>query len=291
VGGTFLAAGILKSLDVEGFARDISLHGILGPSPSRVLALFLVPFEIVAGVAALIGYRRRLALHSMLGALAVFVLATGWAWWNGNTEGCGCFGQYAARTPLAVIAQDLLLMAAGVASLLLAPPAGLHAPLSHAGHGQPPERWRPALVGLIAVLATAFALASPHLPLDSLATSLREGASLHDLGLDRIGRGLGEGDHLLAILVLDEDRSRAAIPSLNTLAGSPGFPPLVALVSADETARAEFFWSFAPSFELLEFPAPDLRRLYRRAPRVFRMHNGSVLRVWETVPTPEDLAK
>src|SRR5439155_8889390 len=99
-----------------------ALHGIVGVGMSIALARVLVPFEIVAGAAAIMGYRRRLALGLLIGALMVFIGATGYAWSQGHTEGCGCFGRYAARTPGQVILEDLLLLGAGVLAIVLARP-------------------------------------------------------------------------------------------------------------------------------------------------------------------------
>lgn len=313
IGGTFVVAGALKSLDVDGFARDIALHGIIGPGPSRLLARLLVPFEIAAGAAVIIGYRRRLGLALLIAALGVFAGATAWAWAHGNTEGCGCFGRFASRTPLSVIVEDLILIGAGGAALVLVPrssesstsrPGGsgargaqvaqvgetaAPAPGGAPDRSHPRPRWKPALVGLLALASFGFTLASPHLPIDNLATALRPGVELRDLGLDRIAGRLAEGDRLLVILAIDEEPSRQAIAGVNALLGAPGAPPITGLTSASEEDRAELFWTYAPSFEFVEVPAADLRRLYRRAPRSFAVHNGRVLRVWSGVPPAEEL--
>jgi uncharacterized membrane protein YphA (DoxX/SURF4 family) len=290
VGGVFIVAGTLKSLDVDGFARDIALHKIIGPGLSAVAARVFVPFEIAVGAAAILGYRRRWALGLLGASLVLFIGATGWAWSQGNTEGCGCFGRFASRTPLSVIVEDALLLAACGLGIVLAPRdrrAGAGAPGAVPGHG--PGRWRGAVVAGILVAATAFTLASPHLPIDRFATALQPGVTLEDLGLAQIAGNLDQGDRLLAILVLDEEPSRKAVEGLNALAQTPGVPPISGLTSAPEDNRAEFFFTYGSTFELLEVPSADLRRLYRRAPRVFRVHNGAVLRVWDGVPTAEEL--
>jgi uncharacterized membrane protein YphA (DoxX/SURF4 family) len=77
VGGTFIVAGSLKALDVEGFARDIALHKIVGPTLAAISARILIPFEIAVGAAAILGYRRRLAWVLLGGALVVFIAGTG----------------------------------------------------------------------------------------------------------------------------------------------------------------------------------------------------------------------
>lgn len=296
VGGTFVVAGVLKSLDVDGFARDIALHGIIGPGLSAVAARLLVPFEIVVGVAAIIGYRRRLALILLSLALIGFIAGTGWAWAHGNTEGCGCFGRYAARTPREVIVEDLLLLGAAGLALVAMQLRPADRSIGSAP-GQPAKasmtrgRAKPVVITALAVLTTAFALASPRLPLDGLATALHVGAPLNDLGLAQIAGNLAEGDRLLVILVLDEPASQGAVTELNALAAIPGVPPMTGLTSAPEDKRSEFFFSYAPSFEILEVPSADLRRLYRRAPRAFRVHNGLVTQVWTGIPPAQELAR
>lgn len=283
VGGVFVVAGVLKGLDVDGFARDITLHGILGPALSSILARVLVPFEIVVGTAVIIGYRRRLGLLLLILTLVVFTAATAWAWSQGNTEGCGCFGRFASRTPLSVILEDLALTVVGVLAWLAA--GTRKAPDRERG-----LRWRAALVAGLGAASTAFTLASPYLPIDDYATALRPGVLLQDLGLAQIAGDLAEGERLLVILDLDQEATRQAVVSLNALAERPGSPPITGLTSGDEEKRAEFFWTAAPAFPILEVPAADLRRLYRRAPRSFRVHNGAVLQVWEGIPPAEVLA-
>lgn len=327
VGAVFIAAGAMKALDVNGFSRDIALHGIVGPGLAAVLARVLIPFEIVAGAAVIIGYRRRLGLALLIGSLILFIGVTGWAWAHGNTEGCGCFGRFASRTPLTVILEDVVLLVLAAAAWIAARP-----PASEASAGVPSatgilendpgalppresaspvprldsgsvgspgtplssragaRRWRPLLIAGLAVAATAMTLASPYLPIDDYATALRPGVSLHELGLDSIAGDLAEGDRLLVILDIDQEATIQAVPTLNALMGHSGVPRVTGLTSADEKKRAEFFWTAAPSFEIIEVPSADLRRMYRRAPRSFRVHNGAVLQVWEGIPPVEDLA-
>jgi uncharacterized membrane protein YphA (DoxX/SURF4 family) len=292
VGGTYIVAGVLKSLDVVGFARDIALHGIIGNGLSAVAARVLIPFEIAVGAAAILGYRRRWAFVLLAASLVLFIGATGWAWAHGNTEGCGCFGRYAERTPLTVIVEDAFLLVACAIGFLLTPrqaAATAAQAAAAASTAAATGRWRGAVVAALTVAAAAFALASPHLPIDGIATALRPGATLSDLGLAQIAGNLDQGERLLVILVLDEEPSRKAVEGLNALAQAPGALPISGLTSAPEDKRAEFFFTYGPTFELLEVPSADLRRLYRRAPRVFRVHNGAVLRVWDTIPSVEEL--
>ena len=192
VGGVFIVAGTLKALDVDGFARDIALHKIIGPGLSAIAARILVPFEIAVGAAAIIGYRRRLALGLLGASLVVFIAATAWAWSQGNTEGCGCFGRFAARGPLTVIVEDVILLGACVLGIVLdARGKGREASARIGQEAREPHgRWRAVAVGVLAAATSAFALASPYLPLDRVATALRPGVTLADLGLAQIAGNL-----------------------------------------------------------------------------------------------------
>ena len=343
-GGAFVVAAVLKSLDVDGFAHDIALHGVVGPGLSAILARVLIPFELVLGAAAVIGYRRRLALVLLIVTLAGFIGVTGYAWAMGNTEGCGCFGRYVSRGPLAVIVEDMLMIAAAAIALVLSgrgrdratktaidiSPSGSPAAAPSSDSASPPpssaslppakpsfpppsaapstarqaivhvlglsldgtERsWRLPLLAVLAVVSMAFTLASPYLPIDSFATALRPGVELRDLGLAQIAGNFAEGDRLLVILVLDQEATRDAIPPLNALVGGPGVPTITGLTSAPEEERAAFFWANAPTFDLAEVPTGDLRRLYRRAPRSFQVHNGRVLRVWNGIPSAKEFVQ
>jgi hypothetical protein len=187
-----------------------------------------------------------------------------------------------SRGPLGVIVEDILLIAAAALALWLAP-----AP----DRAARPARWKTPFLTLLAVGSTAFALASPRLPIDDMATALKPGVRLGDLGLDAVAGNLAEGDRLLVILELDEEASQRAVPALNALATTAGVPPLAGLTLSDDEKRAEFFFAHAPAFEILEVPASDLRRLYRRAPRTFTVHNGEVARVWQGIPPAEELAR
>lgn len=92
LGGAFIYAGAVKLEAPAAFADSIATFQILPDFLIPWVALALPPFEIVAGLCALAGFRRRAALLALTGLTAVFLLALGWAVWRGLPVDCGCFG-------------------------------------------------------------------------------------------------------------------------------------------------------------------------------------------------------
>jgi uncharacterized membrane protein YphA (DoxX/SURF4 family) len=114
----FLYAGIAKLGASERFAITVAQFSILPPAWIAVFATALPFVEIAVGLALLTPWTAR---AGALGAAALFVLFLGalaWAWNQGITTDCGCFGEEPAgdSIPLA-IARDIALLAV---TLLLA---------------------------------------------------------------------------------------------------------------------------------------------------------------------------
>src|SRR6185503_13541940 len=122
------------------------------------------------------------------------------------------------------------------------------------------------VAGTVAASA-AFALASPHLPIDDAVTELKPGVSWNDLDVALAEVDLSEGTHLVALLGMKDERSAQALPQLNRLAEEG--EPLVGLYGEEESAYNEFLWTRAPAFPLYNVSPSDMRRLHRRLPRFF----------------------
>ena len=92
VGGLFIYAGVLKSLDPIQFARDIDNYHMLPWAISVRFAFYLPWLEVLCG-GALVVRRIYLGGASILTALiAVFIAATIIAKARGLDITCGCFG-------------------------------------------------------------------------------------------------------------------------------------------------------------------------------------------------------
>ncbi|HET8947425.1 MAG TPA: MauE/DoxX family redox-associated membrane protein [Candidatus Polarisedimenticolia bacterium] len=276
LGLIFVAAGVLKSLDVAEFARQTAEYHLVGPGVAALLAPLLIAFETTLGIALLLGWRPRLAATLTGGLLVFFIGLEAWGLSHGRTEACGCFGAYVKRTPQQVILEDLGFLALAV--------------LVFAGIGE----WQAARRRLTAVLTAAtagvmlaFAVASPRLPLDPFVTSLKTGRTATDLGIASRLPEEGPQGTLVAILDVTDPVSKQAAASLNTLKEQPAPVAVVALTPSSEQEQAAFLWEAYPAFDVIPMDRGLLKPLYRRLPIYFLLRGGRVERIFPGPRPPE----
>lgn len=279
LGLIFLVAGFLKALDPAEFAHQVAGYGMVGARLSSLGAPALIVFEIALGVALLAGARPLWAGLASIVLLAVFIAIEAYGLSVGRTEACGCFGAFVERTPAQVIGEDLLFTGLAVLAIWgLREWRGLAA------------RRAAAVTVATVVLAAAFVVASPALPIDPYVTRLAVGRSLADLALQDRAPGLSQGRHLVALIDVTDPRAAGTAAALNEIASRPGAPSVLALTPASEEERAAFLWSAAPAFETRSVDRAVLKRLYRRLPRFFLIDSGRVAAVFDGAPpAAEDL--
>jgi uncharacterized membrane protein YphA (DoxX/SURF4 family) len=76
---------------------------------SLSLSVFLIAFEIIAGVALLLGWRMRVFSWLLLLLTIFFTFLTGYAFYSGKFTNCGCFGDCLPLSPKASFLKDLIL--------------------------------------------------------------------------------------------------------------------------------------------------------------------------------------
>jgi uncharacterized membrane protein YphA (DoxX/SURF4 family) len=279
LGLIFLAAAVLKSLDVAEFARQTAEYGVIGEDLAAIAAPLLIALEGTLGAALIAGWRARAAAVAIGGLLLLFIALEAWGLAHGRTESCGCFGAYVQRTPTQVILEDILFL--GLAVLAF---AGL------GSWGARRRRLAAACVVASALLFVGFALASPHLPIDSLATQLRVGRTAEELQIARYLPDDGRGRTLVALLDLTSPEAKQASEALNALHDTPGAPAVIALTPSTEQEEAAFLWEAYPAFDIHPVDRGTLKRLYRRLPLYFLVSSGRVDRVFHTdLPPASDL--
>ncbi len=279
LGLIFVMAGLLKAIDPAEFARQMAGYGLIGAGASRLASPLLIALELTLGIALLVGFRPRPSAIVAAALLALFIAIEAHGISQGRTEACGCFGAYVQRTPGQVIVEDLIFIGLALLSLW-----GLRS------WGGAPRR--PAALAVFAggVLSLALAAASPHLPIDSLITSLRPGASVADLGLAGAVPELETGRRLVALIDVTDEAAVDVAARLDAIATRPGAPDVIALTPATEEERLAFTWTAVPEFDLVNVDRPVLKRLYRSLPRFFLVVDGRVGAIWDgAVPDPDDL--
>lgn len=295
LGAVLLVAAYAKLLDPLAFVEQIRAEKLDFLLSAKAVAYLALALEVGLGTALLLGLRRRWVLLAATALVLFFLFLTGRSWYL-DAHGllpadasCGCFGNLMERTPREAFWQDALLMVPALALAFV----GRRGPRRVNG------AWRAALAACAALGAVGFATQAPKLALDDLATRLHAGARTAEIcsgrDTERICLGLGvvpelaTGEHVVALVALDDPALAAAVPGFNQYALSGGKPSLWVLTAASPEAKRKFDWENAPAFALREAPPSLLRPLYRTLPRSFVVKDGVVIKTLSGLPTRAEL--
>jgi uncharacterized membrane protein YphA (DoxX/SURF4 family) len=278
LGLVLLVAGLLKGADPAEFVRQVGTYGILSGMAAAALAYFLIPAEVALGASLLAGFLTRWAAAAGASLMVVFMGVTAYGWSMGRTESCGCFGSLASRTPGEVLLEDTGFLVLGLLAFFLA---------------RREERvpgWKGMAVGTAALGAILLSTSAYSLPLDPLVTDLRVGRRVENLPLRESPVDLASGDHLVALLDLGSPDVGSVVKKLNGFSEAPGSPSVVAFYAGEVDEKTVFCFNYSPKFEVVPVLRSDLKRLYRKLPRFFRVQDGRVAGVWDgTPPDREEL--
>ncbi|MBX2920823.1 MAG: DoxX family protein [Chitinophagaceae bacterium] len=122
VGVLFIFSGLVKANDPLGLAYKMQeffeiwaqsgfLPGLMHGLNDYALAfsVIMITFEIVAGVAVMVGWRMQLFSWLLLLLILFFTFLTGYAYLSGKFRSCGCFGDCIPLTPKASFIKDIFL--------------------------------------------------------------------------------------------------------------------------------------------------------------------------------------
>lgn len=115
VGLLFIFSGLIKANDPLGLSYKMQeFFDVWGLSSlnNYTLALSLVMnvFEVLAGVAVIIGWNMKLFSWLLLLLIIFFCFLTGYAYLTGNIKTCGCFGDCIPLTAQTSFIKDLVLL-------------------------------------------------------------------------------------------------------------------------------------------------------------------------------------
>jgi uncharacterized membrane protein YphA (DoxX/SURF4 family) len=116
VGILFIFSGLVKADDPLGLSYKMqeffdvwNFH--LLDHLTLTFSMLMIVFEIVAGVAVLVGWRMRLFSWLLLVLMIFFTFLTGYAYLSGKVRECGCFGDCIPLTAGESFVKDLVLLA------------------------------------------------------------------------------------------------------------------------------------------------------------------------------------
>jgi uncharacterized membrane protein YphA (DoxX/SURF4 family) len=115
-GVLFIFSGLVKANDPIGlsykmqeFFEKWNMEWL--NNGALLLSVLMIAFEIIAGIAVLIGWRMRLFSWLLLLLILFFTFLTGYAHLSGKFKSCGCFGDCIPLKPLQSFIKDLILLA------------------------------------------------------------------------------------------------------------------------------------------------------------------------------------
>lgn len=114
VGVLFIFSGLIKANDPLGLCYKMqeffsALHlNFLSPA-ALTLAVIMIGFEIIAGVALLLGFQMRIFGTLLLLLMILFLFLTAYAFLSGRIKECGCFGDCIPLTAETSFWKDVIL--------------------------------------------------------------------------------------------------------------------------------------------------------------------------------------
>ncbi|HXD76508.1 MAG TPA: BT_3928 family protein [Puia sp.] len=115
VGVLFIFSGLVKADDPLGLSYKMqeffevwNFHFL--DHLTLAFSILMIVFEIIAGVALLLGWRIRLFSWLLLVLIVFFTFLTGYAFLSGKVRECGCFGDCIPLTAGQSFAKDIILL-------------------------------------------------------------------------------------------------------------------------------------------------------------------------------------
>lgn len=115
VGILFIFSGLIKANDPLGLSYKMQeffevwgLHSL--NNFTLALSIIMIAFEIIAGVAVLVGWKMRLFSWLLLLLILFFTFLTGYALFSGKIKECGCFGDCIPLQANQSFIKDLVLL-------------------------------------------------------------------------------------------------------------------------------------------------------------------------------------
>ncbi len=117
VGILFIISGLIKLNDPVGFSFKLKEYfapevldlGFLVPY-ALLIAIFLVIFEVLLGVALLLGYLKKFTSWCLLLMILFFTFLTFYSAYFNKVTDCGCFGDAIKLTPWESFTKDIILL-------------------------------------------------------------------------------------------------------------------------------------------------------------------------------------
>ena len=115
VGILFIFSGLIKANDPLGLSYKMQeffelWHLTYFNDYTLILSVLMIAFEIIAGVAVILGWQFKLFSWLLFGLIIFFTFLTGYAVITGSVKECGCFGDCIKLTAEQSFTKDIILL-------------------------------------------------------------------------------------------------------------------------------------------------------------------------------------
>ena len=115
VGILFIFSGLIKANDPLGLSYKMQeffelWHMTYFNDYTLILSVLMIAFEIIAGVAVILGWQFKLFSWLLFGLIIFFTFLTGYAVITGSVKECGCFGDCIKLTAEQSFTKDIILL-------------------------------------------------------------------------------------------------------------------------------------------------------------------------------------
>lgn len=284
VGLVLLVSGLQKAFGVDLFIRQIRDYDIIS-NPLLIImgAWALITLECALGAALTVNFQPKIAVPLGGALFLIFVAATGWAWYTGATDDCGCFGSWVERTPQEAMLEDLVILCFVVIAWKW---------------NRSFKKWPHFLKEFFVAIAFFAGLSLPIIAgpvIDRITSALTGPAKegFEPFVLDFPEKDLSSGKHIIIIMATDCPHCKEEMENLDKIAEDSELPDVISFVMNNKEQRDDFIFEFEPAFEIYQIKDDDYWRLLGdgEIPRIILVNEGLIVKKWDLVTPDLDVLK
>lgn len=286
LGAVFLLSAATKLAGLNAFEILLVKEGMVGSRQlAAVLARGLCGVELALGLCMLQrNLLRRVVIPAMSLLLVGFSLYLAYAAVaRGEMENCGCFGEAIVMTPLQALVKNLLML--GVAAYLWR------------ALEEDPARWQVPATVLTVSMAAAFVLFPIRVVTETVDRPVA-GAKPKPSPFAPFRQfsdgdaDLTRGHYLVAFFSLDCEHCQEAARQLVAWREELDLPPVRAFYLGPPEAFPEFEMLTGADFPyLMAEPEEFFAFIDTEPPRIYLLHDGQPVKIWDVTLTRESLRK
>lgn len=279
VGLVFIIASMLKAFDPPGFAEQIASYKIIPAVIGSPLAWFFICIEFTLAIALILNLRPKLFIPLMMLVLVGFIGVTIYTMAQGIEANCGCFGNVVHRTSEQVILEDALMFASLLFAYIVLKDIKQTSSLLKVA----------SINGVSLLMAAAVVGFSAQLPVDSIVTELKEGRYFDSWPVEGLFLDLRKDQRVVFLFSTAAPDIEQQVQQMNAIAQTESVPSAVGLITDGSQQLTTLVFQYGTAFPAGALEPRFAKSLYRKLPRTFILSDGVVKKVWNGIPSPEEV--